>query len=206
MTVNATYNAQLNNITFPAGILQPPFYDNQADDAMNFGGIGAVIGHELTHGFDDQGSQFDPQGNLRNWWTEQDKKEFDARTTCVADQYSGYTAVADLKLNGKLTLGENVADNGGLRIAYMALLSSIAGSEPQPTDGLTAEQRFFLGWANVWCENRTDEYARMAVTLDPHSPAEWRVNGTVSNMPEFREAYHCKADAPMIRQNACRVW
>ncbi len=206
MTVNATYNAQLNNITFPAGILQPPFYDNQADDAMNFGGIGAVIGHELTHGFDDEGSQFDAQGNLRNWWTEKDKKEFNARTTCVADQYSGYPAVADLRINGKLTLGENVADNGGLRIAYMALLSSIAGSEPAPVDGLTAEQRFFLGWANVWCDNRTDEYSRMAVTVDPHSPGQWRVNGAVSNMPEFREAYHCKADAPMVRQNGCRVW
>ncbi len=206
MTVNATYSAQLNNITFPAGILQPPFYDNQADDAMNFGGIGAVIGHELTHGFDDEGSQFDAQGNLRDWWTAQDKKEFETRTACVADQYSSYPAVADLKVNGKLTLGENVADNGGLRIAYMALLSSIAGSEPAPVDGLTAEQRFFLGWANVWCNNRTDEYARMAVTVDPHSPGEWRVNGAVSNMPEFREAYHCKADAPMVRQNACRVW
>jgi len=206
MTVNATYNAQLNNITFPAGILQPPFYDKQADDAMNFGGIGAVIGHELTHGFDDEGSQFDSQGNLRNWWTEQDKKEFESRTKCVADQYSGYPAVADLKVNGKLTLGENVADNGGMRIAYMALLSSIAGAEPVPVDDLTAEQRFFLGWANVWCQNRTDEFARMLVTVDPHSPGEWRVNGAVSNMPEFRQAYHCKADAPMVRQNECRVW
>jgi putative endopeptidase len=206
MTVNASYNPQLNNITFPAGILQPPFYDQQADDALNFGGIGAVIGHELTHGFDDEGSQFDAQGNLRDWWTEQDKKEFKARTKCVSDQYSGYTAVDDLKLKGELTLGENTADNGGMRIGYMALMSALAGKEPDPIDGLSAEQRFFLGWANVWCQNRTTAVSRMLVTVDPHSPAPARVNGVVSNMPEFREAYHCKADAPMVRQNACRVW
>ena len=206
MTVNASYNPQLNNITFPAGILQPPFYDNKADDAMNFGGIGAVIGHELTHGFDDQGSQFDAQGNLSNWWTEQDKKEFDQRTQCVADQYSGYNAVDDVKVNGKLTLGENTADNGGLRIAYMALLNALAGNEPAPIDGLTYQQRFFLGWANVWCQNRSDQFARLLATVDPHSPGKWRVNGTVSNMPEFQEAFHCKANATMVRQNACRVW
>ena len=206
MTVNATYNAQLNNITFPAGILQPPFYDKQADDAINFGGMGAVIGHELTHGFDDQGSQFDAQGNLRNWWTDLDKKEFDARTKCVADQYSSYPAVAELKINGKLTLGENVADNGGLRISYMALVGAMADTQSAPIDGLTAQQRFFLGWANVWCQNRTDEFARMLATMDPHSPGDWRVNGAVGNMPEFKEAFHCKADAPMMRQNACRVW
>jgi len=205
-TVDASYNPQLNNITFPAGILQPPFYDNQADDAMNFGGIGAVIGHELTHGFDDEGSQFDAQGNLRDWWTEQDKKEFEQRTQCVADQYSGYAAIDDLKVNGKLTLGENVADNGGLRIAYMALVSTLAGKEPAPVDGLTAEQRFFLGWANVWCQNRTDELSRMLEAVDPHSPGKWRVNGVASNMPEFREAFHCKADAPMVRLKPCRVW
>jgi len=205
-TVDASYNPQLNNITFPAGILQPPFYDNQADDAINFGGIGAVIGHELTHGFDDEGSQFDSQGNLRDWWTAEDKKEFDQRTQCIADEYSSFTSVDDLKLNGKLTLGENTADNGGARIAYMALMDVLAGKEPPPIDGLTSKQRFFLGWANVWCQNRTDEVARMAVAVDPHSPGKWRINGVVSNMPEFREAYHCKADAPMVRQNACRVW
>ena len=173
---------------------------------MNFGGIGAVIGHELTHGFDDEGSQFDAQGNLRDWWTAQDKKEFDQRTQCVADEYSGFNSVDDLKVNGKLTLGENTADNGGMRIAYMALMDILAGKEPPPSDGLTAKQRFFLGWANVWCQNRTDELARMLVAVDPHSPAKWRINGVVSNMPEFRDAYHCKADAPMVRQNACRVW
>jgi endothelin-converting enzyme/putative endopeptidase len=206
MTVNASYNPLENNITFPAGILQPPFYDNQADDAMNFGGIGAVIGHELTHGFDDQGSQFDAEGNLRDWWTANDKKQFEERTGCVKDQYASFVAVDDLKLNGKLTLGENTADNGGLRIAYMAMLNTFAGKEPAPVDGLSAEQRFFLGWANVWCQNRTDAYARMLVNLDPHSPGKNRVNGTVSNMPEFKEAYHCAATAPMVNQNACRVW
>jgi putative endopeptidase len=205
-TVNASYNPLLNNITFPAAILQPPFFDKQADDAMNFGGIGAVIGHELTHGFDDQGSKFDADGNLNNWWTPADHKEFDKRTSCIADQYSSYTAIDDVKLNGRLTLGENTADNGGLRIAYMALLSVLAGKQPAPVDGLTTQQRFFLGWANVWCQNVTDERARMLTTLDPHSPGRWRVNGTVSNMPEFREVFHCKPDAPMVRQNACRVW
>ena len=206
MTINASYNPLQNNITFPAGILQPPFFDNKADDAMNFGGIGAVIGHELTHGFDDEGSQFDAEGNLRDWWTADDKKKFEERTACIKDQYGSFVAVDDLTLNGKLTLGENTADNGGMRIAYMALMSALAGKEPPPVDGLTAKQRFFLGWANVWCQNRTDAIARMLVTIDPHSPGKNRVNGTISNMPEFREAYHCKADAPMVNQNACRVW
>lgn len=206
MTINASYNANQNNITFPAGILQPPFFDSQADDAMNFGAIGAVIGHELTHGFDDEGSQFDAEGNLRDWWTPTDKKQFEERTACVRDQYGSFVAVDDIKLNGKLTLGENTADNGGMRIAYMALLSTFAGKEPAPIDGLTAEQRFFLGWANVWCQSRTDALSRMLTTIDPHSPSKYRVNGTASNMPEFREAYHCKATAPMVNQNACRVW
>jgi putative endopeptidase len=206
MTVNATYDPTQNNITFPAGILQPPFYDNRADDALNFGGIGGVIGHELTHGFDDQGSQFDADGNLRDWWTASDKKQFEERTSCIKDQYGSFIAVDNLKLNGKLTLGENTADNGGLRIAYMALLNTFAGKEPATIDGLTAEQRFFLGWANVWCESRTDAVSRMLVTVDPHSPGRNRVNGTVSNMPEFRAAYHCAATAPMVNQNACRAW
>jgi putative endopeptidase len=206
MTINASYNPLENNITFPAGILQPPFYDNKADDAMNFGSIGAVIGHELTHGFDDQGSQFDAAGNLRDWWTASDKKQFEERTGCIKDQYSSFVAVDDLKLNGKLTLGENTADNGGMRIAYMAMLNTFAGKEPAPIDGMTAEQRFFLGWANVWCQNRTPAFSRMLVGLDPHSPSRYRVNGTISNMPEFREAYHCAATAPMVNQNACRVW
>jgi len=205
-TVNASYNPLQNNITFPAGILQPPFYDNQADDAMNFGGIGAVVGHELTHGFDDQGRQFDPQGNLNDWWTKEDADEFKKRTQCVVDQYGGYTAVDDVKVNGSLTLGENVADNGGMRVAYMALLTSMAGKDASLIDGLSAQQRFFLGWANVWCQNRRDAVSRLAAQTDPHSPGKNRVNGVVSNMPEFREAYHCAADAPMVSKNPCRVW
>jgi putative endopeptidase len=206
MTVNASYNPLLNNITFPAGILQPPFFDNQADDALNYGAIGAAIGHELTHGFDDEGAKFDPEGNLKDWWTAKDKEEFEKRTSCIKDQYAGYNALPDVKLNGKLTLGENTADNGGLRIAYMALLDSFAGKEPAPIDGFTAEQRLFLGFGNIWCQNRTEQISRYLANIDPHSPGKWRVNGTVSNMPEFREAFHCKADAPMVRENACRVW
>ena len=206
MTVNATYNDNENNITFPAGILQPPFYDKRADDAMNFGAIGVVIGHELTHGFDDVGSQFDADGNLRDWWTANDKKQFEERTSCIRDQYGSFVAVDDLKLNGKLTLGENTADNGGMRIAYMAMLNTFAGKEPAPVDGLSAEQRFFLGFANVWCGSYTDALSRMLVTIDPHSPPKNRVNGTISNMPEFRQAYHCPAAASMVKQNACRVW
>ena len=205
-TVNASYNPLQNNITFPAGILQPPFYDNQADDAMNFGGIGAVVGHELTHGFDDQGRQFDPQGNLNDWWTKEDADEFKKRTKCVVDQYSSFTAIDDVKVNGELTLGENVADNGGMRVAYMAMLAAMAGKKPASIDGFSAQQRFFLGWANVWCQNRRDAVSRLAAQTDPHSPGKNRVNGTVSNMPEFREAYHCAADAPMVSKNACRVW
>jgi putative endopeptidase len=206
MTVNASYNPLQNNITFPAGILQPPFFDNQADDAMNFGAIGAAIGHELTHGFDDEGAKFDLHGNLQDWWTSQDKEEFEKRTSCIKDQYAGYKPLPDVNLNGKLTLGENTADNGGLRIAYMALLSTLAGKEPQPTDGFTAQQRLFLGFANIWCTNRTDQITRYLANIDPHSPGKFRVNGTVSNMPEFREAFHCKTDAAMVRENACRVW
>ena len=205
-TINASYNPLQNNITFPAGILQAPFYDNQADDAMNFGGIGAVIGHELTHGFDDQGRKFDPKGNLNDWWTAEDAREFEKRSQCIVDEYDGFTAVAEVKVKGKLTLGENTADNGGLRIAHMALLAMLAGNEPASVDGLTAQRRFFVGWANVWCQNRSDEIARLLAQTDPHSPAQFRVNGVVSNMPEFRDAFQCKADAPMVRQNACRVW
>jgi putative endopeptidase len=206
MTVNASYSPLLNNITFPAGILQPPFFDNQADDAMNFGAIGAAIGHELTHGFDDEGAKFDLDGNLKDWWTAKDKEEFEKRTSCVKDQYAGYNALPDVKLNGKLTLGENTADNGGLRIAYMALIDSFAGKEPAPIDGFTPQQRLFLGFGNIWCQNRTEQISRYLANIDPHSPGRFRVNGTVSNMPEFREAFHCKADAAMVRENACRVW
>jgi putative endopeptidase len=209
-TVNAYYNSSFNEIVFPAGILQPPFFDKTMDDAVNFGGIGLVIGHELTHGFDDQGRKFDPQGNLHDWWTEQDGKEFEKRAGCVADEYSNFVAVDDLKLNGKLTLGENTADNGGARIALMALEHMIAddktGKEGQKIDGYTPEQRFFLGFGRVWCEKRRPEVARVRVLTDPHSPGKYRVDGVVQNMPEFQKAWGCKAGQPMVAENACHVW
>jgi endothelin-converting enzyme/putative endopeptidase len=205
-TVNAYYSPLNNDINFPAGILQPPFFDNAMDDAVNFGAIGAVIGHELTHGFDDQGRKFDANGNLRDWWTEADGAEFEKRAACFAAQYSGYTAVADVKLDGRLTLGENVADNGGVRIALMALLDVLGGAAAEKADGLTPTQRFFLGHAQIWCQNRTDEVARMLAQTDPHSPGKYRVIGVVSNMPEFAAAFGCKVGQGMVRENACRVW
>jgi putative endopeptidase len=209
-TVNAYYSSSFNEIVFPAGILQPPFFDKSMDDAVNFGGIGLVIGHELTHGFDDQGRKFDPQGNLHDWWTERDGKEFEKRASCVADEYSNFVAVDDLKVNGKLTLGENTADNGGARIALMALERMIAddktGREGRKIDGYTPEQRFFLGFARVWCEKRRPEVARVRVLTDPHSPGKYRVDGVVQNMPEFQKAWGCKAGQPMVAENACHVW
>ncbi|MGC2058589.1 MAG: M13 family metallopeptidase [Candidatus Sulfotelmatobacter sp.] len=209
-TVNAYYSGSFNEIVFPAGILQPPFFDKTVDDAVNFGGIGLVIGHELTHGFDDQGRKFDPHGNLHDWWTAQDGKEFEQRVSCVANEYSNFVAVDDLKLNGRLTLGENTADNGGARIALMALEQMIAddknGKEAQTIDGYTPEQRFFLGFGRVWCEKRRPEIARARVLTDPHSPGKYRVNGVVQNMPEFQKAWGCKAGQPMVAENACHVW
>jgi len=209
-TVNAYYSPPRNEIVFPAGILQPPFFDKQADDAVNFGGIGMVIGHELTHGFDDQGRKFDPQGNLRDWWTAQDGTEFEKRASCIADEYSNFVAVDDLKINGKLTLGENTADNGGARIALMALEQMIAinpsSSAGQTIGGFTPQQRFFLGAGRAWCEKRRPEYQRMLVSVDPHSPGRYRINGVVRNMPEFQNAFNCKAGQPMAPENACRVW
>ncbi|HLA77636.1 MAG TPA: M13 family metallopeptidase [Vicinamibacteria bacterium] len=210
-TVNAYYNAANNEIVFPAGILQPPFFDRAIDDAVNFGGIGVVIGHEYTHGFDDQGSKFDAQGNLENWWSADDLKAFGERTECVAKEYDGFVSVkdatsGDVHLNGKLTLGENTADNGGLRVAYMALQKALAGKTRAQIDGYTPEQRFFLGFANVWCQNVTEQAARQLAQTDSHSPGEFRTNGSVSNMPEFWQAFGCKAGQPMVRANACRVW
>jgi len=209
-TVNAYYSPSFNEIVFPAGILQPPFFDKSMDDAVNFGGIGLVIGHELTHGFDDQGRKYDPQGNLHDWWTPEDGKEFEQRVSCVADEYSGFVAVDDKKLNGRLTLGENTADNGGARIALMALEHMIAddktGKEGQKIDGYTPEQRFFLGFGRVWCEKRRPEVARVRVLTDPHSPGKYRVNGVVQNMPEFQKAWGCKPGQAMVAANACHVW
>jgi endothelin-converting enzyme/putative endopeptidase len=206
-TVNAYYQPLQNNINFPAGILQPPFYSARADKSVNYGGAGAVIGHELTHGFDDQGRQFDARGNLKDWWTAADGKAFVERAQCFDDQYAQYTAVDEVKLNGKLTLGENTADNGGVRLALMAYLASAAGDGPAKTlDGFTPEQRVFLGWGQVWCQNQRPEALRLMAQTNPHSPGRYRVNGVVSNMPEFRKAFSCKPDAPMVRQNQCRVW
>jgi len=207
-TVNAYYNPTQNNINFPAGILQPPFYDYKADDALNFGGIGAVIGHELTHGFDDEGRQFDAQGNLHDWWTAEDAKAFEQRAQCIVDQYSSFVAVDDVHVNGKLTLGENTADNGGVRVALMALLSGMdkEAKVPAKLDGFSPEQRVFLGWGQIWCQNQTPQIARLLALTNEHAPGRYRVNGVVSNMPEFQKAWGCKQGQPMVRENACRVW
>jgi len=208
-TVNAYYSGSHNEIVFPAGILQPPFFDREMDDAVNMGGIGLVIGHELTHGFDDQGRKYDPKGNLRDWWSQEDGKEFEKRASCVADEYSSFVSVDDLHLNGRLTLGENTADNGGARIALMALhdlMAQAKADSDKKIDGFTPDQRFFLGFGRVWCQNTTPELARMLVRVDPHSPGRWRVNGVVRNMPEFQKAFGCKAGQPMVPENACRVW
>ncbi|MGZ4865788.1 MAG: M13 family metallopeptidase [Candidatus Angelobacter sp.] len=207
-TVNAYYDPTENDINFPAGILQPPFFDFKADDALNFGGMGAVIGHELTHGFDDQGALFDPEGNLKNWWTPVDEKAFKERTQCIVDEYDQFVAVDDVHVRGKLTLGENTADNGGLRIAHMALMKSLAdaGKQAEKIDGFTPEQRFFLGWGQIWCQKQTDEMARMLAQNNEHSPGNYRANGVVQNMPEFQKAWGCKAGQPMVRANACHVW
>jgi endothelin-converting enzyme/putative endopeptidase len=205
-TVNAYYNPLMNDINFPAGILQPPFFERGMDDAVNFGAIGSVIGHEMTHGFDDEGRQFAADGTLNDWWSEADAKAFEERAQCIAEQYSGFTAVDDVKLNGKLTLGENTADNGGVRIAYMALLQTLANAQQQPRDGFTPEQRFFLAWGQIWCTNRTPEAERLRAQTDPHSPGRYRVNGVVSSMPEFQQAFACPAGAAMVRERPCRVW
>jgi endothelin-converting enzyme/putative endopeptidase len=205
-TVNAYYNPLENNINFPAGILQPPFFSRSADDAVNYGAAGAVVGHELTHGFDDQGRRFDGDGNLRDWWTADDGKSFENRALCIDKQYSGYVPVDAVHLNGKLTLGENTADNGGLRLAWMALMEKMRTEALGEVDGFSPEQRFFIGWAQMWCENRTDEVARLHAKTDPHSPGKFRANGVVSNMPEFAKAFSCQGNAPMVAQPVCRVW
>jgi putative endopeptidase len=218
-TVNAYYNPPQNNINFPAGILQPPFYSNAMDPAVNFGGIGVVIGHEMTHGFDDQGSKYDLHGNVRTWFTPEDLAKFQAKTGCVADEYSGFEVAPGQKLNGKLTLGENTADNGGIRIAFQALQETIAAdpakalagySTDKPStaekDGYTPAQRFFIGFGQVWCTNQTEQSARVLAKTDPHSTGEWRTNGTVQNFDEFGKAFGCKVGQPMMPANSCRVW
>jgi putative endopeptidase len=214
-TVNAYYDPSFNDINFPAGILQPPFFDFTIDPAVNFGGIGVVIGHEMTHGFDDEGSKYDGKGNLREWQTAEDRNKFTEKTNCVADEYSGFEAAAARgdtpaqMLNGKLTLGENTADNGGLRIAYMALLDTLAAegkSIDGKFDGYTEAQRYFISFGQVWCQNQTEQSARQAALVDPHSPGRWRVNGTVRNFDGFGKAFGCIKGQPMFPANSCRVW
>ena len=205
-TVNAYYNPQMNDINFPAGVLQPPAFDPHSDAAPNYGDTGGTIGHELTHGFDDEGRQFDAQGNLRDWWTEEDGKEFVKRASCISDQYSTYTIIDDIKINGKLTLGEDVADLGGLILAYNAWKDDTKGQKLEPIDGLAPDQRFFVGYGQSWCGQSRDETKRLRATVDPHSPEKYRTNGVVSNMPQFQEAFHCRAGAPMVKQNRCSVW
>jgi putative endopeptidase len=205
-TVNAYYNPQMNDINFPAGVLQPPAFDPNSDAAPNYGDTGGTIGHELTHGFDDEGRQFDAHGNLRDWWTAEDGKEFVQRASCISNQYSTYTIIDDIKINGKLTLGEDVADLGGLILAYMAWKEDTKGQNLQPIDDLTPDQRFFVGYGQSWCGQTRDETKRLRATVDPHSPEKYRTNGVVSNMPQFQEAFHCKAGSPMVNQNRCRVW
>lgn len=207
-TVDAYYDPQLNDINFPAGVLQPPLYDAKMDDAPNYGDTGGTIGHELTHAFDDEGSQFDAQGNLKNWWTPQDAKEFASRTQCVDDQYSQYVSVDDVHVNGKLTLGENVADLGGEILAFMAWKNANKGKNLEPIDGLTPEQRFFIGFAQWDCSNERPEQLREWAVTNPHSPAKPRINGVVVNMPEFSNAFSCKAGQPMVRpaDKLCKVW
>lgn len=212
-TVNAYYNPPQNNINFPAGILQPPFYSNAMDPAVNFGGIGVVIGHEMTHGFDDQGSKYDLHGNVRTWFSPDDLKQFQAKTGCIADEYSGFKVAEGQNLNGKLTLGENTADNGGIRIAFQALQetlasdpNALAGYSDGKKDGYTPAQRFFIGFGQVWCTNQTEQSARVLAKTDPHSTGEWRTNGTVQNFDEFGKAFGCKTGQPMMPVNSCRVW
>ncbi|MEO6779132.1 MAG: M13 family metallopeptidase [Gemmatimonadaceae bacterium] len=207
-TVNAYYNPQMNEIVFPAGIMQPPYFDPNADDAVNYGGMGAVIGHEMSHAFDDQGAQYDAQGNLKTWFTKTDLANFKAKTAAYATQFDTYTILDSLHVNGKLTNGENIADLGGLTIAYAAMEKAIAGKPRVKIDGFTPEQRFFLAWAQVWRSNTRPQYARMLINVDPHSPDEWRTNAPLANMPEFAKAWGCAIGSPMVRpaSQSVSIW
>jgi len=205
-TVNAYYDAQMNDINFPAGVLQPPLYDPKLDDAPNYGNTGATIGHELTHGFDDEGRQFDAKGDLKDWWTKSDAAQFEKRASCVSDEYSQYTIIDDIKINGKLTLGEDVADLGGTLLAYLAWKSATKDQDLQPIDGFSPDQRFFIGMAQWACGDERPESKRADAITNEHSPDEYRINGVVSNMPEFGKAFACRAGQPMVRPRACKVW
>jgi endothelin-converting enzyme/putative endopeptidase len=205
--VNAYYDPSLNEMVFPAGILQPPFFNRASEEAENYGGIGMVMGHELTHGFDDEGRQFDGHGNLREWWTPASKKAFEERTACVVHQFDGYVPVDKLHINGKLTLGENIADLGGITLAFKAFeANKAAGSED--VGGFTPEQQFFLGYAQAWCQKTRDPYSRLMVTVNPHSPAHFRVIGPLSNFEEFGKAFACKPGDKMVRldKDHCEIW
>jgi putative endopeptidase len=207
-TVNAYYNPRINDINFPAGILQPPFYDPKLDAAPNYGAIGSVMGHEMTHGFDDQGRKYDGDGNLHDWWTSADAAAFEQRAACLVNQYDNFTAVGDLKVNGRLTLGENIADGGGVHLSYAALQKALNGKSPPPIDGLTAPQRFFVAYAQAWCGNVRDEEKRRLALTDPHSPHQFRVNGVVTNESAFARAFACPVGAPMAPppEKRCREW
>ena len=207
-TVNAYYNASMNDINFPAGVLMPPLYDAKLDDAPNYGNTGSTIGHELTHGFDDEGRQFDGEGNLRDWWTEKDAQEFEKGANCVRGQYGNYVIVDDIKITGKLTSGEDIADLGGTILAWMAWKEATKGLDLKPVDGLTPEQRFFVGLAQWACENQRPENLRVNATINPHSPGRYRINGVVTNMPEFAEAFQCKPGAALAKEpdKVCKIW
>jgi endothelin-converting enzyme/putative endopeptidase len=205
-TVNAYYNPQMNDVNFPAGVLQPPLYDPKMDDAPNYGNTGSTIGHELTHGFDDEGRQFDAQGNLKDWWTKEDAKGFEDRINCLRDQFATYVVVDDIHINSKLTSGEDVADLGGTLIAYLAWKKATAEMNLQPSEGFTPDQRFFIGFAQWACENTREANSRLQAATDPHSPGFARINGIVTNMPEFTAAFACKAGQPMVKAKVCKVW
>jgi predicted metalloendopeptidase len=212
-TVNAYYNPQKNEMVFPAGILQPPFYSPKATVAVNMGAMGMVVGHELTHGFDDEGSQFSAVGKLETWWEPATRERFEARTQCLADQYAAYEPLPDVKLNGKLTLGENIADNGGVKLAFEAYRAMrrdareiYVAKGPKEGQAFTEDQQFFLAVGQAWCTNAKEEVQRMRVTVDPHSPPRFRVNGSLVNQPSFAEAFQCKPGSKMRPQNACAVW
>lgn len=205
-TVNAYYNPQMNDINFPAGVLQPPLFDNKMDSGPNYGNTGGTIGHEIIHGFDDEGRQFDAKGNLKNWWGKKDGKEFLQRSQCIVDQYAGYTIVDDIKINSKLTLGEDSADLGGMLLAWMAWQAELAEHPSEPRDGFSSEQRFFIGFAQWDCANDRPENERVNALTNPHSPGQFRINGVAVNMPQFHKAFSCKPGQAMVKKDQCRVW
>jgi endothelin-converting enzyme/putative endopeptidase len=206
VTVDAYYDPQMNDINFPAAVLEPPLFDTRLEDAPNYGQTGATIGHELTHGFDDEGQQYDAKGNLRDWWTKTDAAEFEKRASCISDQYSHYTVIDDIHINGKLTLGEDTADLGGTLLAYMAWKNETRGQNLKSIDGMTPDQRFFVAMAQWACGYERPENKRLNAVTNPHSPDEYRINGVVVNMPQFAPAFGCKVGQPMVKEPVCRVW